>query len=242
MSVGEQCCGQVSVAGIGEKNDDRFAGVFGTLGKLDRGVQRCAGGNADQHALGFADQFAGSERVLVADGDDLVIDAGIERVRDESRADALHKCPDQDQCRTSYFIGNNRKRCADEAITHKSDAGRVFPEKGQHVLHALRFRGHIQQDDRYDRNERCDDRAFDNSVQRKHYDLSVDRKYSSPKGADSVRLYPFFDLGEHLVFSEQAAGQIQENTDGEQAACCRIKDTMTLDKETRWDCLTECRR
>ena len=49
-----------------------------------------AGGNTYQHALRAADQLAGGKGVLVGNGDDLVIDLGVQHVGDKARADALN--------------------------------------------------------------------------------------------------------------------------------------------------------
>lgn len=88
-SVLKQRCRQIAVAGIGKQDDDVLACVFGTLRKPDRRICRRTGGNADQHAFLFADELAGRERILVRYRDDLVVDAGIEYVRNKARADAL---------------------------------------------------------------------------------------------------------------------------------------------------------
>ena len=87
---------EVAVAGIGEEDDDGLALIFRTLGQLNCCVERRAGGNADQNALFSADEPAVCKRVLVRNGDDLVIDLRVEHIGDKARADALNlvrACP-----------------------------------------------------------------------------------------------------------------------------------------------------
>ena len=88
-SVRKQRRGQIAVAGIGQEDDDVLARVLGPLGHLDGRPQGRAGGNADEDALGPADELAGGKRIFVLDRDDLVIDLGVQHVGDEARADAL---------------------------------------------------------------------------------------------------------------------------------------------------------
>ena len=57
--VGEHRRRKVAVAGIGQQNDDCFSFVFRAFGDFDGRPNRCAGGNADQHAFRVADFFAG---------------------------------------------------------------------------------------------------------------------------------------------------------------------------------------
>ena len=49
-----------------------------------------AGGDADQHALLVADLLAGGKGVLVGDGDDLIVDLGVQHVGHKAGTDALN--------------------------------------------------------------------------------------------------------------------------------------------------------
>ena len=91
-SVGEERRREIAVAGVGQQNDDGFALVLRTLGKLNGGPDGSAGGNADENALAAAKLLAGFECVVVVDGDDLVVDLRVEHLRDKARADALNFC------------------------------------------------------------------------------------------------------------------------------------------------------
>ena len=84
--------GEVTVAGVGQQDNDGLALVLGTLGELDTGPDGSAGGDTDQHALAVADKLAGGKGVVIFDGDDLVIDLGIKNVRHKARADAWILC------------------------------------------------------------------------------------------------------------------------------------------------------
>ena len=52
-------------------------------------MERGPGGNTHQHALLAADQPSGGKGILVGHRDDLIINCGIQYLRDESSADAL---------------------------------------------------------------------------------------------------------------------------------------------------------
>src|SRR5690606_3318052 len=81
--------GQVPLAEAGDDDDDQLPGVLGPLGDLERPGDRGAGGDADQQALllrGAAGELDGGLRV---DVDDLVVDRGVEDLRDEVGAQAL---------------------------------------------------------------------------------------------------------------------------------------------------------
>ena len=89
-SVGEERRREIAVAGVGQQNDDGFALVLRTLGKLNGGPDGSAGGNADENALAAAKLLAGLECVVVVNGDDLVLDLRVEHLGDKARADALN--------------------------------------------------------------------------------------------------------------------------------------------------------
>ncbi len=82
--------GQVSVTGIGKQCRDGFAFVFGTLCKGYSSVQDCAGGNADKHTFLGCDESACRKSILVRNGDDFVIDFGIQYLRNKASADSLN--------------------------------------------------------------------------------------------------------------------------------------------------------
>ena len=80
--------GQVTVAGIGQQNNDVLACVLRALCQLDGSPDGSTGGDAYQHAFLVADQTAGGKGVVVLHGDDLVIDGGVQHVRHKACADA----------------------------------------------------------------------------------------------------------------------------------------------------------
>ena len=83
----EKCCRQVSVAGVGENYYDVLAGIF--LCEDLSGLQRCAGRDSYEDTLGYCEPSALLECIFILDGNDLLIDACIERIRYEACADAL---------------------------------------------------------------------------------------------------------------------------------------------------------
>ena len=89
-SVGEKGSGEVSVAGVGEKNDNCFALVFGTLSKLDGRKNGGAGGNSDQNAFLVSDLLAGGKGVVVGNGDNLIVYLCVKHIGNEACADALN--------------------------------------------------------------------------------------------------------------------------------------------------------
>ena len=83
-------CGQVSVAGVGQKNDDVLSLVFGALCKLDRSPRGGAGGNSHENALALSDELARRKRILVGNGNDFVVNSGVEHLRNKARTDSLN--------------------------------------------------------------------------------------------------------------------------------------------------------
>ena len=71
-SFSKQRGGQITVAGVGQQDNDGLALDLGTLGELDTGPDGSAGGDTDQHTLAVADKLAGGKGVVIFDGDDLV--------------------------------------------------------------------------------------------------------------------------------------------------------------------------
>ena len=97
--------GKIALAGVGEKGDDDLALVFGALGQLGRGKYGGAGGDADQKAFLSGQRAAGCKGVLVFDGDDLVVNGGVQGVRDETCANAL------DLVRAGRTLGQDGRAC-----------------------------------------------------------------------------------------------------------------------------------
>ena len=81
--------GQVTVAGIGQQNNNGLALVFGTLCQLDASPHSSAGRNANQYALRMTNLFAGGKSVVVLNGDDFVIDLGVQNIGHKASANAL---------------------------------------------------------------------------------------------------------------------------------------------------------
>ena len=88
-SFSKQRGGQITVAGVGQQDDDVLACVLGTLCQLDGSPDSSTGRDAHQNAFLVADQAAGGKGVVIFDGDDLVVDLGVQHVGDEACADAL---------------------------------------------------------------------------------------------------------------------------------------------------------
>ena len=81
--------GQITVAGVGQQDDDVLACVLGALCQLDGSPDSSTGGDAHQNAFLVADQAASGKGVVIFDGNDLVVDLGVQHVGDEACADAL---------------------------------------------------------------------------------------------------------------------------------------------------------
>ena len=80
---------EVSLTRVGEEYDDVFAFVFRATGKDGRRMDCRARGDADEDAFGMGEYSADGKSVYVVDGENFVIDGGVERVGDEACADAL---------------------------------------------------------------------------------------------------------------------------------------------------------
>ena len=102
-SFSKQRGGQITVAGVGQQDDDVLAGVLGALCQLDGSPDSSTGGDAHQNAFLVADQAAGGKGVVIFDGDDLVVDLGVQHVGDEACADAL------DLVRTGGTLAQDRR-------------------------------------------------------------------------------------------------------------------------------------
>ena len=81
---------QVAVAGIREQRYDGLACVFRALGQLCRCPQSRTGGNADEQAFTVGELARCIEGILVLYTDDLVVNLGVEHIRNEACADALN--------------------------------------------------------------------------------------------------------------------------------------------------------
>ena len=88
-SFSKQRGGQITVTGVGQQDDDVLACVLGALCQLDGSPDGSTGRDAHQNAFLVADQAAGGKGVVIFDGDDLVVDLGVQHVGDEACADAL---------------------------------------------------------------------------------------------------------------------------------------------------------
>ena len=73
--------------GIVFRKDDVLAGIF--CSEDLSGLQRCAGRDSYEYTLGYCEPSAFLECIFILDGNDLIIDACIERIRYEACADAL---------------------------------------------------------------------------------------------------------------------------------------------------------
>ncbi len=80
---------EVTLAEIWDDRHDRLAGGFRALGNLDSCLQRCAGGDAHEEALFGCCAAGGGNGVVGGYGNNLVVDFGIEDVRDKVCTDAL---------------------------------------------------------------------------------------------------------------------------------------------------------
>ena len=66
--------------GVGQQDDDVLACVLGALCQLDGSPDSSTGRDAHQNAFLMADQAAGGKGVVIFDGDDLVVDLGVQHV------------------------------------------------------------------------------------------------------------------------------------------------------------------
>src|SRR3954468_9468612 len=89
MLRGEERRRDVSLARVGQDRHDPRPARLRAARHLERGVQRRAAGDAGQDALGPRQRAGALDRILVADGDDLVEQVALEHGRHEARADPL---------------------------------------------------------------------------------------------------------------------------------------------------------
>src|SRR6478736_5226558 len=89
QEVGVQDGGEVALAERRDDHDDQLPGVLGALAELDRGVHGGAGGDADEQPLLLRGPARDGDGGVGVHVDDLVVDVGVEDLRDEVRPDAL---------------------------------------------------------------------------------------------------------------------------------------------------------
>ena len=90
LSVRKKRGRQVSVPGIRKQDNNCLSFIFGAFCQFYRGRDSRAGGNADKDAFLLSDESADGKSVFVLNGDDLVIDGGIQKLGDKACADALN--------------------------------------------------------------------------------------------------------------------------------------------------------
>src|SRR5699024_11387438 len=88
---GEQRGRQVALTEVGEDDDDALAGVLLTRGDGLGGRECGTGGDAHEQALLLRDLTGAVEGGVVVDGDDLVVDLGVEDLGHEVRAETLNR-------------------------------------------------------------------------------------------------------------------------------------------------------
>src|SRR5258708_7164160 len=81
---------QVSLTGIGKHSHDAITRAE-AFRHLDRRPDIGTGGDADEHALFFAETARHLDRVLVGHGDDFVVYLAVQDAGDEAGADALDR-------------------------------------------------------------------------------------------------------------------------------------------------------
>src|SRR5690625_1965762 len=87
--VGVQRGGEVALAEVRDDDDDRLALGLRTCGDLERRGDGRTGGDAREDALLGGEPARRLDGLVEVDVDDLVVDLGVEDLRDEVRADAL---------------------------------------------------------------------------------------------------------------------------------------------------------
>src|SRR5690625_7062876 len=97
--VREKDGGQVALAEVRDDRHDRLAGVLRPLGHIDSSLQGSTGGDAHEQALLPGGAAGGLDRVFAGDGDHLVVDAGVQDLRNEVGPETL------DLVRTSLASG-----------------------------------------------------------------------------------------------------------------------------------------
>ena len=82
--------GKVSVPGIRQQDHNVLAFIFRTLSQLHRCSQRCTSGDTDQYTFAMGKLTAILEGIFIADGQNFIVDFGIERFRHKTCANALN--------------------------------------------------------------------------------------------------------------------------------------------------------
>ena len=88
--VAEERSGQVAVARIRQQSNNGLALVFRTLCQHGSCIDSSAAGDTDEHALFASDGTTGLEGVLVFNGDDFIINAGVQGIGHKACANALN--------------------------------------------------------------------------------------------------------------------------------------------------------
>ena len=89
MLFGEQGSGVIPVAAVGQEGHNNLPFVFRTLCQLDGAEQGRAGGDADGDAFLPCQELRGVKGVLAGSPEDLVVDPGVQDLRNEAGADTL---------------------------------------------------------------------------------------------------------------------------------------------------------
>ncbi len=97
-------CGKVAHAGVWQKRNNQFTGILGPFRKYFRRMHRRSGRNADHQAFGTGQFSASRVSVFVLDGEDLVEERSVERIRHKTGADALQLV------RARFAAGKDRRR------------------------------------------------------------------------------------------------------------------------------------
>ena len=88
-SFGEQGCGEIAFAEIGQDDDHEFTGIHRAGGHLDGPDGGRAAGDPAKHSFFAGQPPSHFEGILIADRDDLVDDGRVQDVRDETRTESL---------------------------------------------------------------------------------------------------------------------------------------------------------
>ena len=88
-SVLEQRGGQVAVTGIRQQGYDGLACVLRALGQLLGRPNGCTGADTGEHRVRLSQALAGGKSIFIGDGNDLVVNLGIQRIRNKAGADTL---------------------------------------------------------------------------------------------------------------------------------------------------------
>ena len=80
---------QIPVAGIREEDNDSFVLIFRFFSQYQGCMEGCSGGNTHQNPFGLTEISGSGISLLLGDGDDPVVDLGIQNFWDEACANAL---------------------------------------------------------------------------------------------------------------------------------------------------------